>query len=112
MLLLKNERKLLKLLRSNEPDLPRNVFSYNYLEENFYKDNPEEMYSVVRSLSLKEPKLIGICKNQNDISLGVFLENTGSHFYEYLAIKRITALLCYLAGLITPFLFSLITSQF
>lgn len=112
MLLLKNERKLLKILRSNEPDFPRNVFSYCYLEENFYNDNPEELYTVVRSLASKEPSLIGICKNQDEISLGVFLENTGIHFYEYLTIKRTTALLCYLAGLITPFLFSLITAQF
>lgn len=115
MLLLKNERKLLKILRKNSPDYDRNVFSYYYLEKNFYQNDSEELYTTVRSLSTKEPKLIGIAKNQDNISLGIYLENTGIHFYEFLSIKLITAFLCYIAGILTalaPNIFELILKLF
>ncbi len=105
MILLKNERKLLKILRHNESDYDRDIFTYDFLEENFYKDDPEALYTAVRSLSEKSPRLVTIA-TMNDIHFGVTLESTGLHIYEYYFQKIGSHAICYIAGLATPFCFS------
>lgn len=111
MYLLRNERKLLNILRKNEPNFYE-VFTYSYLEDNFYSDDVDELYVSIRSLSKKEPKIIDIAINQDDIPIGVVLENTGIHFKEYIAIKISSAAFFYIIGiistLITEFLLGLL----
>ena len=110
-MLLKCERKLLNILRHNEPDYLRNVFTYEHLEKNFYQSDPEELYRAVRLLLERKVKYIGVAeRGKQHERFGIYLEAPGFYFREYtfkLFFERISI---YLLGLLTGALFTLLTT--
>lgn len=101
----RNSKKFIKFLRKNEPDYEDEVYTYDFIEEN-YKVPLEKVYATVRYLE-KCGYLITANRGSFQQHFGVILTEPALHPYEFGFLQLRSFLL---KSIFTPIAVSILTT--